>query len=145
MAWRVLRWLFVSKQPARVTLALLNRRFDDVDRRFDDVDRRFDDVDRRFEAVDQRFDALEQELAQKSDRAELARKPDRSELMTLHEEAIGEVRKVAEGVGMLSDKLDDIGAKVSRVGPLESDLQMVKAAYGDLNRRVTRLESRSEG
>ena len=61
-----------------------------------------------------------------------AQKPDRSEVLALHEETMGAIRQVAEGVVTLTDKVDQISVNVARTDSIESDVQIVKVAYRDL-------------
>ena len=89
----------------------LKGRFDTIDRRFDAVDQRFEAVDRRFEAVDRRFDAVDQRFAavdQRFDAVETAIREDgiatRRHMDIIAESLRSEIRVIAEGHAVLTDK-----------------------------------------
>ena len=57
--------------------------------------------------------------------------------MVLFEATRGEIRQVADVVASMNEKLDRV---TGRIPKMESDVDLLKVAYGDLDRRVTRLE-----
>ena len=118
----------------------LDARFDGVDARFDGVDVRFDGVDVRFDGVDARLDGVDRRL----DRLDAKTDETKRHAMVLFEATKVEIRQVAESVGALTGKVDKISEQLDRVdGRMVGntrDIDILKVAYGDLDKRVARLE-----
>lgn len=111
----------------------INRRFDDVYRRFDAIDQRFDMVDRRFDAVDQRFGAVDRKIDEKFEEA-------KRHFGVLAEGLEGKIALIAEGHLVLQRQLQE-HVEQNQAEHRET-VALLTSSYGDLDRRVTRLEPR---
>jgi len=127
---------------AGVTLDSLDTKLgDSVDR----LDAKFDRLDAKFDGLDAKVDAAVGRLDTKIDSAveRLDTKIDtqtdetKRHAMVLFEATRGEIRQVADVVASMNEKLDRV---TGRIPKMESDVDLLKVAYGDLDRRVTRLE-----
>ncbi len=127
---------------AGVTLDSLDTKLgDSVDR----LDAKFDRLDAKFDGLDAKVDAAVGRLDTKIDSAveQLDTKIDtqtdetKRHAMVLFEATRGEIRQVADVVASMNEKLDRV---TGRIPKMESDVDLLKVAYGDLDRRVTRLE-----
>ena len=111
----------------------INRRFDDVYRRFDAIDQRFDMVDRRFDAVDQRFGEVDRKIDEKFEDA-------KRHFGVLAEGLEGKIALIAEGHLVLQRQLQE-HVEQNQAEHRET-VALLTSSYGDLDRRVTRLEPR---
>ena len=111
----------------------INRRFDDVYRRFDAIDQRFDMVDRRFDAVDQRFGEVDRKIDEKFEGA-------KRHFGVLAEGLEGKIALIAEGHLVLQRQLQE-HVEQNQAEHRET-VALLTSSYGDLDRRVTRLEPR---
>lgn len=111
----------------------INRRFDDVYRRFDAIDQRFDMVDRRFDAVDRRFGEVDRKIDEKFEEA-------KRHFGVLAEGLEGKIALIAEGPLVLQRQLQE-HVEQNQAEHRET-VALLTSSYGDLDRRVTRLEPR---
>jgi len=132
----------------------VDRRFDAVDRRFDAVDERFGAVDRRFNAVDERFDAVDERFGAVDERfgavdqrfGEVNRKIDekfeeaKRHFGVVAEGLEGKIVLIAEGHLVLQRQLQE-HVEQNQAEHRET-VALLTSSYGDLDRRVTRLEPR---
>ena len=123
------------------------RRFDAIDQRFDMIDRRFDAVDRRFDAVDERFDAVDERFGAVDQRfGEVNRKIDekfeeaKRHFGVVAEGLEGKIVLIAEGHLVLQRQLQE-HVEQNQAEHRET-VALLTSSYGDLDRRVTRLEPR---
>ena len=93
----------------------VDRRFKAVDRRFKTVDRRFDAVDRRFDAVDRRFDAVDREIARVRDEVKRSAEETRRHFDVVAERLRDEIRFIAEGHALHSQRLDQHETRIERL------------------------------
>ncbi|MBQ02069.1 MAG: hypothetical protein CL477_15470 [Acidobacteria bacterium] len=138
---------------AGVTLDSLDTKLGDsvdrLDAKFDRLDAKFDGLDAKVDAavgrLDTKIDSAVERLDTKIDSAveQLDTKIDtqtdetKRHAMVLFEATRGEIRQVADVVASMNEKLDRV---TGRIPKMESDVDLLKVAYGDLDRRVTRLE-----
>ena len=138
---------------AGVTLDSLDTKLGDsvdrLDAKFDRLDAKFDGLDAKVDAavgrLDTKIDSAVERLDTKIDSAveRLDTKIDtqtdetKRHAMVLFEATRGEIRQVADVVASMNEKLDRV---TGRIPKMESDVDLLKVAYGDLDRRVTRLE-----
>jgi len=108
----------------------VDKRLDGVDKRLEAVDKRFDEVDRRFDRVDDRLDRLDAKVDVKTDEA-------KRHATVPFEATRQEIQQVAEGVASLDRKFDLLA---ERLPPVVEDVELLKAAFHGLDRRVIRLE-----
>ena len=115
----------------------MDTRFDAMDTRFDAMDTRFDAMDTRFDAMDARFDAMDARFDAADERA------DAFDEGLRRVEIVGEdtrhlLEVVAEGVAGVSRSLEAFRLEVA--AGFREQRKLVQALFGDLDRRVTRLE-----
>ena len=135
----------MAKRTPAVTLESLGRK---IDASVEQSDRKFEQVDRRYKQLDRKIDTTAARLDAKVDGAveQLETRIDESsaETRTLFEATRDEVRRVAKGVGALTEKVDTMNDRMDRFEVRTQtngrDIDILKVAYGDLDRRVTRLE-----
>ena len=101
------------KRKARVTLTSLDRK---IDVSVDKLEAKVDTLDRK---IDVKFDEAKLHAS------------------VLFEATREQIQEVAEGVTALNEKVDQL---VDRTPRTESDVDMLKLVYRDLDRRVTHLE-----
>ena len=85
----------MTKSRSKVTLASLDHRVDTLDHKVDALDH---NVDVHVDRIDKRFDRLDEKIDDKFDEA-------RRYARVLNEETKDEIRKVAESVDALNDKV----------------------------------------
>lgn len=113
----------------------IDRHFETVDQRFEKVDERFDRIDQRFEKVDQRFGSLEHQIDERGQKTEQSLREvhvlieDMDSRLLLLTEILQEVR--VDGKEFRREMND-------RFVGFENLLQL---SYGNLDRRLTKLES----
>ncbi|MDP6582206.1 MAG: hypothetical protein QF681_16255 [Vicinamibacterales bacterium] len=120
---------------ARVTLDSLETKLDDsvarLDAKFDGLDAK---VDAAVERLDTKIDIAVERLDTKID---AQTEETKRHAVVLFEATRSEIRQVADVVASMNEKLDLVTERIPRV---ESDVDLLKVAYGALDRRVTRLE-----
>ncbi len=94
------------------------------------LDHKVDELDSKVDVVTERLDSkIDESMAQ---------------TRMLFERSQSDIRQIAEGVGVLNTKLDraiDRWERTeARVEKKERDVDILKVAYGDIDRRLTRLE-----
>ena len=103
----------MAKREARVTLTSLDRK-----------------IDVSVDKLDKKVDRLDRKIDVKLDEAKL-------HASVLFEATREQIQEVAEGVTALNEKVDQ---PVDRTPRTESDVDMLKLVYRDLDRSVTHLE-----
>jgi hypothetical protein len=117
----------MTKSEYQELAEFIGLRFDRSDRRFDTIDRRLDAMDNRFDGIDERFDSMDERLR----RVEI-----------LGEDTRHQVQIVAEAVTGNSQRLDAFRTEVS--AEFRDVRELIQVSHGELDRRVTTLENRSE-
>lgn len=116
------------------------RRFDAIDQRFDMIDRRFDAVDRRFDAVDERFGAVDQQFGEVNLKIDEKFEEAKRHFGVVAEGLEGKIALIAEGHLVLQRQLQS-HVEQNQTEHRET-VALLTSSYGDLDRRVTRLEPR---
>lgn len=100
----------------------IDQRFEAIDRRFEAIDRRFEEIDRRFEAIDQRFDEVNTRIG------------------VLHEEAIGQIRLLAELVRAMGQRMErGFEELAAQIGRTNSNLEFFMRTQAEINSELRRL------
>ena len=142
-----------KQRGSRVTLESLDRK---IDRSVDRLDAKIDaaaasldvKIDASVARLDGKIDALdgkmEASVASLDAKIDLRIDESMGQARMLFEQTQVEIRKVAEGVGALTGTVDKMSVQLDRIDERTvvhgRDIDILKVAYGDLDRRVTRLE-----
>jgi septal ring factor EnvC (AmiA/AmiB activator) len=119
----------------------VDRRFEQIDQRLEQVDRRFEQVDQRFEQVDQRLDRLETAVGDVWRHVDATALETRREFHVVEEGIRSDIRLLAEGFSLRFERLETT-LRNEMVRSHDDLASLIRAAYTDLDRRVTLLERR---
>ncbi|MDP7481118.1 MAG: hypothetical protein QGI10_17810 [Vicinamibacterales bacterium] len=124
---------------AGVTLDSLDTKLgDSVDRLDAKVDAAVGRLDTKIDSAVERLDTkIDSAVEQLDTKIDTQTDETKRHAMVLFEATRGEIRQVADVVASMNEKLDRV---TGRIPKMESDVDLLKVAYGDLDRRVTRLE-----
>lgn len=112
-------------------ITYFDARFTRIDEHFSQIDARFNQIDERFVRVDERFTQTSREIRETKETV--------GQLQITVESMRDDIRQVADGVAANDEKLNAFKGEVA--AQFEEIRGLIRPAYGDLNRRVSALES----
>ncbi len=102
----------------------MDSKFEGIDRRFDGIDARLDGMDARFDGIDKRLDKVEKKV---------------DNTQVLLEDTRSDVKAIAEGQILLSNRLDQVVLDLKR--ERQYDRAETRSAIRSLRERIDRLEA----